>query len=782
MDQYDVLIIGNDIGALVTALFLARKMRKVLVLSDNIYAQSKENVVLTDSQGNQFTFINHFNDSVPGLQKLAIMNRFLHLCGLDNDIQSEQSHHDMMIKRDNSIISRPNHYEDLLVYFVRYYPKQRDRIHRFFRDLKRHYDNYLEQQNNMMANRGYTISSLMIEWGDYSLEDLLRKYFTDDNLVKEFLMTSSIIGLDSSEISCYNFFIKFLSIIYTGEYYLKHNQQDLQKLLITKLTAINRNIIKNKRVRSIVLDEDKTILKVVDEDANEYYAKHYVVSESPNTFYPMYFPDMPDEINDVLRYYPQIDTRKKIQSVYLGLSIKPELIGIDNLNYFFECDDKDEVKLVRLFNEKIFNPESCLNKFGSLVLDIVYDGDKSIGIDDIIQRFEEVFPKLGKAISTYKFGKPRAYLSMLSQTEVRKSLTIDDQIAIETLSRQQMFDNLYLIGDWLRPESGLFGLFQAGIIYGDAIEEKLYYGDDDDEFFYLSNDEIMMMLRHNYGKKLLGRTEKHINFHIGKSNYFIRTKHKNITIHQGEYFSPDIDIYTTNDKLSSLLLKKASFETVLKSGGFKYRGKESDLNEIVEAFKLDDYQEEETIFQPKSEIYFLGVKFLFVYLFIWGIMSFLSNFINMIWLAPFAFIISMIVTYVKYNKYRDIAWFEYLFNALLLITILMAAIWPAFNKLRSDDPYLGAMALIFLVSWIINKPIVYDFHKYDYKRDYAQSSLFKVINNGLTLVWSVLFLSILAFTYVTSERYISALYNLLFLGFFMTYFYPVLYVRGNIKR
>ena len=782
MDHYDVLIIGNDIGALVTALFLARKMRKVVVLSDNQVLQSKDTEIVTDSQGNQFTFINHLLDSVPGLEKPAVMNRFLHLCGLDNDIQFEHSDHDMMIRRDNSIISRPNHYEDLLVYFVRYYPKQRDRIHRFFRDLKRHYENYLEQQNNMMTNRGYTISSLMIEWGDYSLDDLLKKYFTDDNLMKEFVMTSSIIGLDPSEISCYNFFIKFFSSVYSGEYYLKHTQQDLQKLLFTKLNAINRNVFKNKKVKSIVKDEDGTILKVIDEDSNEYYSKHFIVSEKPNTFYQRYFPDMADKIDDVMRYYPQIESKKKIQSIYLGLSTKSELIGIDSLNYFFDYDETSPVKLVRLFNEKKFNPESCSSKLGSLVLDIIYEDEKLVNIDDIIQHFDDVFPKLGKAISTYKFGKPKPYLSMLSLTEVRKGLTIDDQISVETLSRQQMFENLYLIGDWLRPESGLFGLFQTGIIYGDAIEEKLYYGDDDDEFFYLSNDEIMMMLRHNYGKKLLGRTEKHINFHIGKSNYFIRTKYKNITIHQGEYFSPDIDIYTTNDKLSSLLLKKASFETVLKSGGFKYQGKESDLNDVVEAFKLDDFQEEETIFQPKSEIYFLGVKFLFVYIFIWGLMSFLSNFINMIWLAPFALIISAFVTYAKYLKYRDVTWFEYLFSALLVITILLSALWPEFNKLRSDDPYLGAMALIFLVSWILNKPIVHDFHKYDYKRDYAQSSLFKVINNGLTLVWSILFLSILVFTYVTGERYISALYNLLFLGFFMTYFYPVLYVRGNIKR
>jgi len=782
MDQYDVLIIGNDIGALVTALFLARKMRKVLVFSDNQSKLPKNIDILTDSQSNQFTFSNHCMNSVCGIEKPAIMNRFLHLCGLENDIQFVKNTHDAIVRADGSIVSRACNVEDLKVYFVRYYPKQRNRIHRFFLDLKRHYDNYLEQQNNMVTNRGYTISSLMIEWGDYSLDDLLHKYFTDDTLIHEFVMTSSVIGLCQNEISCYNYFMKFFNVIYSGDYYLKHNQSDIQKLLMTKLSAINRNIIRNISVSSIVRDDDGTILKVIDDDKNEYFAKHYVVSGKPDVFYETYFPELVDERNEVLQYYPQLQSKTVIQPIYLGLSTKPELIGIKSLNYFFDYQENDDIKFVRLFNEKLFNSEVCSDKNGALILEVVYKENQTVDPKNIIKKLEDLFPKLSKAITAIKLGNSRPYLSMLSLPEVRKGLTIDDQIAIEVLSRQQMFDNLFLIGDWLRPESGLFGLFQAGIIYGDAIEEKLYYGDDDDEFFYLSNDEIMMMLRHNYGKKLLGKAEKHINFHIGKSNYFIRTKAKNITIHQGEYSNPDMAIYTTNDKLSSLLLKKASFETVLKSGGFKYQGKESDLNDIVEAFKLDDYQEEESIFQPKSEIYFLGVKFLFMYIFIWGLMSFLANYINMIWLSPFALILSLLITYVKNTKYRDISWFEYLINGLLLLVVLLSIVWPDFNKMRLDDPYLGAMALIFLISWIINKPIVHDFHKYDYKRDYAQSSLFKVINNGLTLVWSILFLSILIFTYVTGERYVSALYNLLFLGFFMTYFYPVLYVRGNIKR
>ncbi len=782
MEQYDVLIVGNDIGSLVTALFLARKMRKVVVFQDNLSAVGKDIEELTDEAGNKYTFKNYVKDSVPGVEKNALLYRYFELCGLANDIKALPCIGDTIVRRDGSLSNRIRNFDQYKIYLVRYYPKQRDRIYRFFRDLAGHYDNYVLQQSNMILNKDYTISSLMIEWGDYSLEELLKKYFTDTNLIAEFMLNSLVNGLPMDQLSSYHFFIRFFTGLYAGESYLYHSLDDIKKLLISKLQAINRNIIQNRKIVAFYTDDEGKIIRAIDDKNTEYNAKHFVIGDNPFDFYTKYFPDYHDKLEQILRYYPILDTHTRIQTLYVGLSQKAESIGIDSLNYFFETKPEESVQLIRMFNYKMFDKDATSPKNGALYLEFVYQEGQTVDPTAILARVYDDFPRLLKAVSTYKLGKPRPYLSMLSLPEVRKNRSIDDQIAIESLQHLKLFDNLYLIGDWLRPEAGLFGLFQAGIIYGDTIEERLYFGEDDDEYFYLSNDEIMMMMRHNYGKNLLGSKEYHVNFHIGKSHYFIRTKAKNITIHRGEYFSPDLTIYTTNDKLSNLLLKKTSLEAVLQSGGFKYIGKEVDLYRVSEAFKLDDYQEEDTSFQPKSKIYFLGVKFLFAHLLIWGVMALLSNFFKVIWLAPIALVLSVILVYAKYMKYRETCWFEYLILILLAASSVGAVVWPAFNNLMSDDYFLGVMAVIFLISWIVNRPIVHYFHQYDYKRDYANTLLFKVINNGLTLVWSLIFASILAFTYVTGERYVTALYNLLFLGVFLTYFYPVLYVRTNIKQ
>jgi hypothetical protein len=102
--------------------------------------------------------------------------------------------------------------------------------------------------------------------------------------------------------------------------------------------------------------------------------------------------------------------------------------------------------------------------------------------------------------------------------------------------------------------------------------------------------------------------------------------------------------------------------------------------------------------------------------------------------------------------------------------------------MRFDDPALGIMALALMISVFINKPVVYNYTKFDENIDYRSSILFKVISNGLTFVWGFLFLAVLVGTYITGERYVSVLYNLYFVGIFMMYYYPTIYIRTNIKR
>lgn len=784
MNEYDCIVYGNNIYGLVVALFLARKMRKVLVLQDTTKLDDNfETMDIVDPENKQYHFEYNPFGITAGLDVGGLMWAYLDDLGLVDELTYTKISQEMVINSDHSLLKRLNSFEQFKVYLVRHYPKLRHQIHRFFNDMERHYNNYTQQYVSMLRNTEYTLTSLMIEWGDYSLQELLEKYFPSEALRDEFLLNSQINGLDAKEINAYNFFSAFFVGLKSGFYYLDDSEKEIREKLVNKLKIINPDIIVKTRIKEIRKDDLGKIKAMVDKNNKVYEAKYYFVEAEPQAFYSKYFKDIDDDLAVIHDYYPTIDSTKKINTMYLAINDQPKNLGIDELIYYFKNTEDEDVKMVKLFNYTLYGNVDKRKKQGYLCLDYAYDASADYHKDDLLKRLYQVFPKLKKAIVGVREGKPRAYLGMLSDKALRKNLSINEMIDIEAMEHIQVFENLFLGSSLFRPEAGMFGIFNQAITFADTIEDKLYYGEDDSLYSYLSNEEILMMMRHNFDPSIFGNQEIHINFHIGKNTYFIRTKGKNIVIHHGKYAHADLSIYTNNERLSNLLLKKVTFQEVLDEGSLKYRGDKELLFRAVNAFNLDDYQEYNPLDYKKSKYKNLGAKILFGYLGIYTLAALLTNYMDGLFIYPFAFLLVGGIFFLKYKFYEKIYWFDIFITALFFIFTFMAVFWKTFNQLHMDDILLGVMALtLFISSFFMKTSVVFNYTKFDENIDYRNSLLFRVITSGLTFVWGFLFLAILVGTYITGERYVSVLYNFYFIGVFLMYFYPVIYVRTNIKK
>ncbi len=783
MNRYDCIVIGNDIYALTVALFLARKMRKVLIIQEDVKTDHGfDRINITDPENKKYHFEYSKSSIVTGLDKTGLLSAYFDDLGILDAITAKKIDFDFVVGKDGEIRRRFVSLEQMRVYLVRYYPKFRNQIYKFFEDLDKHYLNFVKQYMSMLKNKDYTLTSLMIQWGDYSLRGLLNKYFTNEDLINEFALNNEINGLDLDEVNSYNFFSNYFMGLNSGFYYLGVTPKDLCDMLINKLKLIYPNsIIKAKNLK--FTETDEKILSVMVNNKEEYEAKYYFVSDNPIKFYSKHFDNKQNDIKTIKEFYPNTESRYMYNTLYLAVNQKLKSIGIEGDIYYFRNKESESTKIIKMVNYSQMEQFDQRKNIGEICIDFAYDDVVGASKNVILQRLYEVFPKLKKSVVGVREGTPRQYLSMLSDVSVRKSLSINEMIDVESIEHIQVFKNLFVGGEYMRPESGVFGAFNQAIMFGDKIEDRLYFGEeDDDTYYYLSNEEIMMIMRHNYNHKYFGDNEIYVNFHIGKNNYYIRTKGKNIVIHHGRYNHADLSIYTTNDKLSNLLLKKMTFDEVLQNNSLKYRGDKDLLFQAVKAFNLDDYQEYNPEDYIKSRYKFLGVKFLFAYFIIFAAASFLSNFLNNIYIFPGAFVLTLGLTILKRRVFDEINWFEFFLNGILLASSIMAIFWKGFNTLRSDDPFLGIMALVLMVSVFIDKPVVYNFHKYDFNYDYRNSLLFKVINNGLTFLWGFVFLFILGGTLIAGERYVSALYFVIFFGIFMTYFYPIIYVRTNIKK
>ncbi len=780
MKLYDLVVVGEDLYALTVALFLSRKMRKVLVLQDSHQSSDYEKVRLSFAD-KKFNLVYNRNNIVSGLDESGLLYAYLDNLGLVKSLSYEKIEENTLINQNSDFQKQLNSLEGFRIYLVRHYPKNIKEIDNFFEILKKHYINYKEQFLNMLINTDYTLSSLMIEWGDYSLEELLTKYFSSDELIKEFTYNNFISGLPIEEVNAYSFFSNYFLGLESGFYLLNNSYKDICLKSIEKINLVNPKAFLSTSVKEFVV-KDKKIECIIDSQNNLIYAKYFFVSGNPIDFYEKFFNISSKDMELLNLYYPNINSDQKISTLYLALNTKPTDIGIEDLIYYFKNDNSNSTKLLRLYNYSKAINQDLRKKEGLLCIDFTYVGEVVPSKEDLLKLIDIYIPKLRKFVGDLKIGKSSKYLSMLRDSKLRRNLSINEMINVETFEHIQVFENLFIGGEFIRPEAGFFGAINQSIIYADKIEDKLYYGDNTDDFEYFSNDEIMMMIRHNYGYQKLGSKEIHINFHIGKSNYYIRTKGKNIIVHHGKYSNSDLSIYTTNDKLSDLLLKKSSFKSVLESGSLKYRGDLELLYKAVDAFELDDYQEFVQEEYLTSKYKYFGVKLFFMHLFIYSIASLLSNYYPNIYIFPVAFCLSIIVSIIKYQTYEHVSWFEIVLNSGLLIASVLSIFISKFNNFYSDDIFLGFIILVFLTSVIINQPIVYLYHRYDMKADYRNTKLFRIITNGLTFIWGFIFLVILGGTYLVGNSYVSMFYSFLFFGILLTYFYPIIYVRTSIKK
>ncbi|QWB99989.1 DMT family transporter [Mycoplasmatota bacterium] len=778
MKNYDCIIIGDDIYALTIALFLTRKMRNILLINqESPYKESTEKISVNYNE-KDYVFNQHPNQLLTGLDTHGLTQAFLEDLGIEDAIEYEKMVYDYIVNKDGEQKSRLNSFNEFKIYLMRYYPKQIDQVKRFFNDFDRHYKNYKEQYMSLLHNDDYTLSSLMVEWGDQSLYDLLLSYFDDTKIINEFKTNDFINGLDMAKVSAYNFFANYFIGLKSGFYLVKTPVESFRKIILDKIKKSSKHSIIHTKVTNIV-SNGKKIEYIEGKSGEKYSGKYYFVSDQPIEFYNDYFPDLEAHVKKLRQYYPYLEDTTVKRTVYILLEKHPSVYDISERLYFFDDHVFDHEKIIKIYNESY--TETKKNQAGKILIEFTYDKNKGFNEENILDKFYHAFPKLKKDHLVLKYGKEKPYLGMLRDERLRKKLSINELIDYESLNHIAVYENLYVGGSFIRPESGLYGKLQQAIVTADKIEDNLYFKDEAEDYYY-SNDEVMMMLRQNYDFSYFGKKETHINFHIGKSMYFLRMKGKNIVVHQGRYNYPDLSIYTTNDRLIDLIYKKEYYKDVIESDFFRYKGDDQILNAFLKAFNLDDrndIEKENYMTLNHQKLATLLMNSLF---FIVGISAFLANYLQGVYIYLPAFLLSGLLVGIKYRLVKKIYVLDLLMTIVYLILGGLSFIFDYVNVFYGDHLLLIPIVVILFTSVIFNKPFVMNYLKYDYTKEFVHTKLFLAITNGLSFIWGVIFLTILLGPFFTGERYVSVLYNFVFLGFFLSYYYPTMYVKTSIKK
>lgn len=776
MEKYDVVIIGGGLGSLTTATYLSKRLRNVAVFEEGkqkkLETYSKH---FRDSENSNFKY-NFYNYDLGGVHQGDLFYSYLKQCGLSSTFEYYDNFYTMIVDQNKQLVRRPNDFKNFRIYLVRHYPKYRDNIHQLFDDIMSHYSDFRVQKQARLSNKEFTLSSVLIEWGDLSLKDVLAKYFDDEALMNEFTLVYDSIGLKVEEINAYHYFIKWFDTFIDGSHFITTSFEDIIKTLSSEISKTREKIFVNRSIKEIVI-EDNSIKRVIDENDNVIEAKHFVINMRIDDFVDHYLPDRLDIKEKFYSMYPSAQLERFNNQVYIGLNCEAEDIGMLDKQYIFSEIPNDNVRLLSIINYKAFDSKSCPDGKTALLVEFIDDNSpRKTKLGEVVDQFLTYFPKAKDHITLTRIGVKRPYLSSLADPSYWQGKAINDLFNIDDYSEINPFMNSYFIGAWMKPESGITGIIQTGVEYGDIIDDLIYHGDDDD--YFITHDELMNIINHQFIPNSLGKDEKNVQFFVGKDSYYIRTKGSHQRLYKGVSDISDIIIIATNECLYDLSVGNITLNKAISNGTLEYVGDREFLNEIMEAFDMGI-----EITKPVTYEYVQGKwgnTILLLQMSILLISNLLANYhLNLI-IAPTTLAIFGATVYFKFRLFKQISIFEYFVMGLYFIIGVLSIFIPELNELKDAKYTLIIFTLYLLTTWFINYPVAYNYIRHDYRTDYTRTKLFVKMSGGLTFIWGVTFLVILILDFLFIRSYASLGYYLIPLALYLSFYYPSSYITGYI--
>lgn len=778
MEKYDVIVIGGGLGSLTTATYLSKRLRNVAVFEQSrgkklLQYSSK----LVDNSGNKYNF-NFYNRDMGGVHPGDLFHEYLKKCGLDKKFTYFDNEYAMIVDQNKRIVKRPNNLKDFKIYLVRRYPKLRDDIYALFTNIERHYTDYRAQKLRRLRNEDNTLPSVLIEWGDLSLYDVLNKFFEDENIINEFVLVYDSLGFKPNQINAYNYFIKFFDTFIDGSHFISASYNDVVKSFTNEISKSKEKIFSNRKIVKFIFKDDQ-IHKVIDSDGIEIQAKHYVINMRIDDFVDEYIPQATNLKEDFLKMYETINENRLINQVYLGLDTPAEDLGITEKQYLFSEFPDDNLRIMSILNYKQIDNDCCDEKHGALLVEFLDDETlRRDKLDQVIDQLCVYFPLIVDHIVAKKIGTSSLLFSGKASDEFWKNKTINDLFDVDDYRTINPFTNGYFIGSWLRPEAGITGIVQTGVEYGDIIDDLIYRGDDDD--YFITHDELMMIISNQFIPGALGKSERNIQFFVGKDSYYIRTKAKHQRLYKGVSDISDIIIIATNECLYDLSVGNTTLQRAIEAGSFEYVGDEDLLNEVIEAFDmgiLDTSTSSKHTYVPGQ----FGIKIVMAMFGVLVLSNLLANYHNYLIIAPFTIAFLGAIDYYKYKKLSYISVFDYVVGGMYVAIFFTSIFVRQLNELQDSSYTTMFLALFLLISWLFNKPVLFGYIKFDYRYDYTKTKLFLKMAGGLTFIWGLFFLIVSVLSFRMIDSYSSLGYYISFVAFYLMYYYPTSYITGNIE-
>ena len=788
--KYDVVIIGGGLGGLSAGLKLSNEGKKVAILEKHhLIGGYSTNFRRKDKEGNFY----NFDVALHGIGGIRKENAFnIHLgenLGILDDIEFlEKPETATIITKNGEENDIPSNFEDYKNYFIKRFEGEKENIERLFDFLFAVKEDMKEVARDSKRMPKYTNYLQSI-----TLDEFLREYTQNDDLIEEFSFLWLYYGLPQKELNASFYVLPWLSYHIGGTYYVRGGGGNLSEIFANKIKENGSDIFLSSEVVDVEVENDKIVCVKTKKD-KIFMADKFVLACDPKVIFSM-IKNKNENIQNYVDKMNSFENSISLTQLYLGLDVNSKDLGMTKGDYFIKVSgNQNTYEAIKNGDYEnmdfgitcydVLDPE--FNDEGKGVITIIvgdlisnwpeykteeYKERKKEISDILIAKAEKVFPNIKEHIKVMELGTPHTMKRYTNNSEgaVYGWAQNDTQGGFDRLAFKTCLKNTYLAGAWTHPGGGFEGAITSGVICGEKVLREKEEKNEEKPKKEITMDlsTFMLGMASNLNKEVAKGEDLVYCFDFeGYEKYYMAIKNQKAKVSKTKPEKLDVTVKTTYQTWYEIAFEGKDGADAFLDGKVKIEGSPEAFMKLQTLFDTSSPQKKEKKQRRLNSI--VGVN---LALLPWILYWVLENTLNPVAISLLATLSTVtFVNIIKPKKELDL---------LETISLVVFSAYGALSVINVElfekvSLYLVDFSLIFafLFSVLINKPITGDYAKLEYSKEVSDTKLFLEMNMFLSGMWAIIFSLNFLVKVVLPSPINNVAYLLIIVGLVMSYVYP----------